>query len=494
METRVRFAPSPTGPLHIGGLRTALFNYLFARKNNGVFILRVEDTDQNRYVKGSEAYIQNALEWSGLIPDEGPSNGGKYGPYRQSERRNIYQKYISELVQKGKAYYAFDKPETLQDERKKSEDKGETFRYGAENRMQFLNSLTLDKEDVDKRLERSFVVRLKVDPGVRITVFDEIRGTIELDSSLLDDKILMKSDGMPTYHFANVVDDQLMKITCVIRGEEWLPSLPIHQLIYDAFEWTSPKFMHLPLILKPSGKGKLSKRDGDKEGFPVFPLAWGKETFGFKEIGFLPKGLINYLALLGWNSGTEREVYELQELENAFGLDGIQKGGARFDFEKAKWINHQHIIKLETHELKEIPIINDQLKGIDEAKQLKLLELLKERLFTLEDLKNEMGWIHNTTDYDEKVVKKLTPRDPAGVLQKIFDQIQQIQDLNNLKEVLMPWAKQNEINTGLMMQSLRLALVGKLAGPDVFQICMLLGKDVTLKRIDRAITFFNLKT
>ena len=309
METRVRFAPSPTGPLHIGGLRTALFNYLFARKNNGVFILRVEDTDQNRYVKGSEAYIQNALEWSGLIPDEGPSNGGKYGPYRQSERRNIYQKYISELVQKGKAYYAFDKPETLQDERKKSEDKGETFRYGAENRMQFLNSLTLDKEDVDKRLERSFVVRLKVDPGVRITVFDEIRGTIELDSSLLDDKILMKSDGMPTYHFANVVDDQLMKITCVISGEEWLPSLPIHQLIYDAFGWTSPKFMHLPLILKPSGKGKLSKRDGDKEGFPVFPLAWGKETFGFKEIGFLPKGLINYLALLGWNSGTEREVY-----------------------------------------------------------------------------------------------------------------------------------------------------------------------------------------
>ena len=261
METRVRFAPSPTGPLHIGGVRTALFSYLFAKKNKGVFILRIEDTDQNRYVEGSEAYIQDALEWAGMRPDEGPANGGAYGPYRQSERKDIYKKYIKGLIAKGKAYYAFDDTETLAEARKNAEIKGNTFRYSAENRMQFNNSLTLNKGEIDAQLKGDYVVRLKVDPGNIISVYDEIRGTIKQDSNLLDDKILLKADGMPTYHFANVVDDHLMKITTVIRGEEWLPSLPIHQLLYDAFDWTAPQFMHLPLILKPSGKGKLSKRD-----------------------------------------------------------------------------------------------------------------------------------------------------------------------------------------------------------------------------------------
>ena len=493
METRVRFAPSPTGPLHIGGVRTALFSYLFAKKNKGVFILRIEDTDQNRYVEGSEAYIQDALEWAGMRPDEGPANGGAYGPYRQSERKDIYKKYIKGLIAKGKAYYAFDDTETLAEARKNAEIKGNTFRYSAENRMQFNNSLTLNKGEIDAQLKGEYVVRLKVDPGNIISVYDEIRGTIKQDSNLLDDKILLKADGMPTYHFANVVDDHLMKITTVIRGEEWLPSLPIHQLLYDAFDWTAPQFMHLPLILKPSGKGKLSKRDGDKEGFPVFPLNWGETAKGFKESGFLTEGFINYIALLGWNSGTEQEVFSLKELETDFSVQGIQKGGARFDYEKAKWINHKHLSAMEATDIYHFDLIKKQLQGIDSLKHLSLLELLKERLFTLNDLAQEIEWMREPQNYDEKIVQKLLSKGALEVMEGMLDIVKEVSELSDLKEALMPWAKKHGINTGVMMQSLRVALVGKLAGPDIFEICSILGKDVTLNRIAIAISFFNSK-
>jgi glutamyl-tRNA synthetase len=491
METRVRFAPSPTGPLHIGGVRTALYNYLFARKNKGVFILRVEDTDQNRYVEGSEKYIQEALEWTGMVPDEGPFNGGNYGPYRQSERKEIYQKYIAQLIETGKAYYAFDKTETLSIAREEAERKGETFKYGAQNRMSFENSLTLTKDEVKKRLTAGYVVRLKVDSGQKINVFDEIRGAIQQSSDLLDDKILMKADGMPTYHFANVVDDHLMEITTVIRGEEWLPSLPIHQLIYDAFGWNAPQFMHLPLILKPSGKGKLSKRDGDKEGYPVFPLNWGDSSVGFKESGFLPEGFVNYLTLLGWNRGTEQEIYTLTELEGVFGVEGIQKGGARFDFEKAKWVNHQHLVNMMPEQLLQLDLIKEQLHKVDANKQLDVLSLVKERLFTLTDLASEIEWLVEPENYDARVVQKLEPKHPKQILEKGFAFIENTEDMESLKETLLPWAKENNINTGVLMQSLRIALVGKLSGPDLFQICALLGKNVTLKRITKAILFLN---
>jgi glutamyl-tRNA synthetase len=494
MNTRVRFAPSPTGPLHIGGVRTALFSYLYARKNKGVFLLRIEDTDQNRYVEGSEQYIQRALEWAGLTPDEGPSNGGNFGPYRQSERKEIYKNHIEKLIQNGTAYYAFDNADALNESRKKAEEKGDTFKYGAQNRMSFDNSLTVSKAELEQKLKEDHVVRLKVEPGQKISVYDEIRGNITLESSLLDDKILMKSDGMPTYHFANVVDDKLMEISCVIRGEEWLPSLPIHQLIYDAFGWEAPQFMHLPLILKPSGKGKLSKRDGDKEGFPVFPLSWDEKSLGFKESGFLSLGFINYLALLGWNSGTEQEIFSLDELQAEFDTSGIQKGGARFDFEKAKWLNHQHISNTSAEELYTYPVVKEQLSELDPKIHLELIDLLKERLFTLNDLKKEIEWVISPVPYDEKVVNKLSPKNPAAVLEGVSSIIKNGSNLENLKEQLMGWAKEKEIGIGIMMQCLRLALVGKLSGPDLFDICKILGKTVTLKRIAYTISFFNQKT
>ena len=494
MKTRVRFAPSPTGPLHIGGLRTALFNYLFARKNNGVFILRVEDTDQNRYVEGSEAYIQKSLEWAGMVPDEGPFNGGEFGPYRQSERKEIYREYIDLLIQKGGAYYAFDKTEDLSNERAAADSEGRTFLYGAQNRMLFDNSLNLSPEETAEKIKGDYVVRLKVEPGQNVTVFDEIRGTIHLDSSLLDDKILMKSDGMPTYHFANVVDDHLMQISCVIRGEEWLPSLPIHQLIYNAFGWKEPKFMHLPLILKPSGKGKLSKRDGDKDGFPVFPMQLDENSSGFKEKGFIASAFINYLALLGWNSGTEQEIFTMAELEKLFNFEGIQKGGARFDYEKAKWVNHQHLQLLEAKTLVQEPAVQEQLIGIDPNKHIDLIKLLKERLFTINDLKEEVHWVKAPFPMDEKIASKLSSKNPQNLLKEISNNIETMEELSDLKERLMTWSKENEIPVGILMQSLRMALVGKLTGPDLFEICKVLGKDVTLKRIDQAISYFNLKS
>ena len=410
--TRVRFAPSPTGPLHIGGLRTALFNYLHARKNKGTFILRVEDTDQNRYVEGSESYIEEALEWCGMIPDEGPVNGGNFGPYRQSERKAIYKKYIDELIKKGGAYYAFDSADSLKEARNKSEKSGKTFKYGSQNRHLFQNSLTLSPKEVEEAIKGDYVVRLKVSPGAVVQVEDLVRGTVRVDSDLLDDKILMKSDGMPTYHFANVVDDHLMKITTVIRGEEWLPSLPMHQLIYDAFEWKAPEFMHLPLILKPNGKGKLSKRDGEKEGFPVFPLQWKEETTGFREMGFLPEAMVNYLALLGWNDGSENERFTLKDLEEAFDVSGVQKGGARFDYEKARSVNHQILIDTPSELLIENELVKKLLVEFPKEQWLDLLSLVKERLYTLMDLKEETSFLLRPHPYDEKSLLKIRGEKP----------------------------------------------------------------------------------
>jgi len=494
MKTRVRFAPSPTGPLHIGGVRTALFSYLFAQINKGVFVLRIEDTDQARYVNGSEEYIQKTLEWCGLTPDEGPNNGGIYGPYRQSQRKEIYRVHMEKLIENGSAYYAFDETEALNDERKKAEINGETFRYGALNRLNFKNSLTLRNEDVKEKLKDDYVVRLKVNPGEIISVYDEIRGNITLNSDLLDDKILIKSDGMPTYHFANVVDDKLMEISCVIRGEEWLPSLPIHKLIYNAFGWKTPQFMHLPLILKPKGKGKLSKRDGDKGGFPVFPLSWGASSVGFMESGFLPEGFINYLALLGWNNGTEKEIFSLDELKQSFSISGIQKGSARFDFEKAKWINHQHLRRCNPKKLVNMPIVKEGLKVLDPSKHIALINLLKERLITLNDLHAEMYWINETQPYDEKVMHKLKSKNAERILKGILNIVGDCNEMETLKDLLIIWAEKNEINIGVMMQCFRVALVGRLSGPHLFEICKFLNKDIILIRISKAISYFQQKT
>ncbi len=493
MKERVRFAPSPTGPLHIGGLRTALFNYLYARKNNGVFILRVEDTDQNRYVPGSEQYIQSALEWCGMVPDEGPYNGGDFGPYRQSERKTIYKEYIDILLDKGLAYYAFDSNDVLTSEREKEEEKGVTFRYGAHNRLAFENSLTLSAEEVKTRMSAEYVIRLKINPGQQVSVTDLVRGNVTVASDELDDKVLMKSDGMPTYHFANVVDDHLMQISCVIRGEEWLPSLPLHQLLYDAFGWSSPKFMHLPLILKPNGKGKLSKRDGDKDGFPVFPLAWN-ESVGFKEKGFLPEGMVNYLALLGWNSGTDQELFSLEELERLFSVSGLQKGGARFDFEKARWINHQHLLQKTSDTLVQSEQAKKALAKFNYKQQIQILDLIKERIYTLDDITHESSCFVEPFPYDDQVIEKLMPKNPVIVLEETKKSLAGSLSLDQLKTYLTQWAEKNNVGIGVLMQTLRIALVGKLTGPDLFSIFLILGKTVSLKRIENAIVYFNLKS
>lgn len=493
MKTRVRFAPSPTGPLHIGGLRTALFNYLFAKKKAGVFVLRIEDTDQNRSVEGSEDYIQEALEWCGMNPDEGPKNGGEFGPYRQSERKNIYADHIQTLIKKGAAYYAFDKAERLNEERKEAEKKGETFKYGHQNRLQFKNSLTLTEKETTEALKKEFVIRLKVESNQTVIVKDLIRGVVRVKTDTLDDKILMKSDGMPTYHFANVVDDHLMEITCVIRGEEWLPSLPIHKLIYTAFGWETPEFMHLPLILKTVGKGKLSKRDGDKDGYPVFPLKWGKETPGFREMGFLASGMVNYLALLGWNEGIEKEVYSLKELEKAFNTKGVQKGGARFDYEKAKWINQQQLQKMSVEEIYSLSRVKELLSPFEENKHLSLIRLVKERLNILDDIKDELTFIESTYPYDEKVIEKINDKNPKAVLEQIKKTLIEEDDVDLFQEQIISWSKKNEVSMGILMQSFRLALVGKLTGPDIFKVCSVLGKEVSLKRINKLIEHLNFK-
>jgi len=518
-DVRVRFAPSPTGPLHIGGVRTALFNYLFAKKHKGTFILRIEDTDQNRYVEGAEQYIIDALNWCEIPFDEGVNTNEKFGPYRQSERKHLYKKYADELIASGNAYYAFDTAETLDFHRKDHEAKGKTFIYNWHNRLKLSNSLSLSAEDTQAKLDAGddYVIRFKNPKDETLHLTDIIRGDIKIDTNILDDKVLFKSDGMPTYHLANIVDDHLMEISHVIRGEEWLPSLALHYQLYQAFGWKIPEFAHLPLILKPTGKGKLSKRDGDKLGFPVFPLEWkdpktGDVSRGYKEDGYFPEAMVNFLAFLGWNPGTEQEIFTLKELIKAFDLNKVNKSGARFDPDKIKWFNHHYMQEQNNDELAELfkPIIDTNLNVIaSETKQsvsneklstsqiqpndvdvnyvALVIDLIKERATFVSDFW-ELSYFFFVapTSYDEKASKKAFKDDTSEILKKLKSIILHIDDftVNALQKDIKGWITSNDIGFGKVMMPLRLALVGALQGPDVFDIMFMIGKNETVKRLE----------
>lgn len=497
MSIRVRFAPSPTGPLHIGGVRTALYNYLFAKKHGGMFILRIEDTDQNRFVDGAEAYITKTLDWLGISPDESPSKPGTAGPYRQSERKEGYLKDAKLLVKNSSAYLAFDTADELQSLREAAEQKGERFIYNWENRNRLKNSLSLSADEVAELIENKapYVIRFKCYEKGRdrsLSMVDKIRGGVVVDTSLLDDKIIVKQDGMPTYHLANVVDDHLMEISHVIRGEEWLPSMALHVLLYNAFGWKIPVFAHVPLILKPTGKGKLSKRDGDKFGFPVFPLEWDKETPGFKEAGYLPEALVNYLALLGWNPGGEEELFSLKELVALFSLEGITKAGGRFDPERCKWFNQQHLHKADSALVESSLAQLLQQKGIDNASvsTADVVGLVQDRLTLLTDLWDEAYFFFVApVEYDEKAVRKQRKEKTPQILSAVMNSIENARDAQaeTLSAGIKLWANENNIKLGMIMAPLRIALVGALKGPDVFAICSVLGKAECVKRIASAI-------
>ncbi|WP_339889601.1 glutamate--tRNA ligase [uncultured Flavobacterium sp.] len=492
---RVRFAPSPTGGLHIGGVRTALFNYLFAKKNNGTFYLRVEDTDQTRFVEGAEAYILEALEWLGISPDETVGKNEKFGPYRQSERKGIYKEYADQLIENGWAYYAFDTSESLDAHRKQHEAEGKTFIYNWHNREKLDTSLVLSKEETLQRIENgdAFVIRFKTPVNEILELKDIIRGDIKFDTNLLDDKVLFKSDGMPTYHLANIVDDHLMETSHVIRGEEWLPSMPLHSLLYRAFGWEAPEFAHLPLILKPVGNGKLSKRDGDKLGFPVFPLAWKTAegtSMGYREQGFFPEAVLNFLALLGWNDGTDKELYSLEELVEVFDLSRIHKAGAKFDPEKNKWFNHQYLIGKSDKALA-ISFSKDlEERGVITSLDLeRVVGLVKERANFVNELWDLSDYFFEApTSYDEKASKNWKEETPA-LMEKVIVELNNISDFTsqNIETLLKEWMTTNEIGMGKVMQPLRLSLVGALKGPHLFDIIEMIGKEESIKRIEKAI-------
>ena len=494
MSIRVRFAPSPTGPLHIGGVRTALYNYLFAKKHGGVFVLRVEDTDQSRYVDGAEAYISETLDWLGINPDESPSNPGAAGPYRQSQRKDIYLKHAQLLVKSGNAYLAFDTAAELENLREVAAQKGERFIYNWKNRNELKNSLSLSVGEVNALIENKtpYVIRFKSyakGTDRSLSMVDKIRGDVVVDASLLDDKILVKQDGMPTYHLANVVDDHLMDISHVIRGEEWLPSMALHVLLYNAFGWKAPVFAHVPLILKPSGKGKLSKRDGDKFGFPVFPLRWDKDTPGFKEAGYLPEALVNYLALLGWNPGGEEELFSLEDLVGLFSLEGITKAGGRFDPERCGWFNQQHLHKKNSAF---VEAYLDKLlhqKGVANTgvSTAAVVGLVQARLTLLTDLWDESHFFYVApVAYDEKAVRKQWKEQTPRILSEIVTVIERAADeeVETLSNAITLWANENKIKLGMVMAPLRIALVGSLRGPDVFDICSAIGINNCVERIN----------
>ncbi|MBK6965561.1 MAG: glutamate--tRNA ligase [Bacteroidales bacterium] len=502
-EVRVRFAPSPTGPLHIGGVRTALYNYLFARKHHGKFLLRIEDTDQTRFVPGAENYIIESLQWSGIQFDEGVHIGGPYAPYRQSDRKEMYHQYAMQLINNETAYYAFDTPEELEALRKDFESRKETFQYGPQTRMGLRNSLTLSENDVKTLLEAGehYVIRVRIPDHETIVVQDLIRGLVSVDSHLLDDKVLYKSDGMPTYHLANVVDDYLMKISHVIRGEEWLPSAPLHVLLYRYFGWEAdmPEFAHLPLLLKPDGNGKLSKRDGDRLGFPVFPLRWtdpksGEVSSGYRESGYLPEAFINMLALLGWNPGTEQEILSMDELIELFSIDRVGKSGSKFDPEKAKWFNHHYLSALPDEKIAGLlgKILID--KGIDATPVLILsvCPLIKERANLIPDLW-EQSWFFFTppVSYDEKVVQKFWKPETPALLNRISDLLKKQDDFSTdaLDIAIKSFIHDNELGMGLVMNTLRLVLVGGSFGPGVAAIISVLGKKEAQSRIEKAIAY-----
>lgn len=495
-QVRVRFAPSPTGPLHIGGVRTALFNYLFAKKNGGTFYLRIEDTDQNRFVPGAESYILEALEWLGIAPDETIGKNEKFGPYRQSERKKIYKQYADQLIDSGWAYYAFDTAEALDTHRKQHEAEGKTFIYNHHNREKLDTSLVISKEATQKRIANGedFVIRFKTPVDETLHLNDLIRGNLQFETNLLDDKVLFKSDGMPTYHLANIVDDHLMETTHVIRGEEWLPSMPLHKLLYKAFGWEAPQFAHLPLILKPVGNGKLSKRDGDKMGFPVFPLEWTSDegvSSGYREKGFFPATVINFLALLGWNDGTEKELFSLDELIEAFDLKRVHKAGAKFDPEKNKWFNHQYLIQQNDEDLAKCfaSIVYEKGITIDFTKLVKIVSLIKERAhFVSEFWELSDYFFEAPKSYDENASKNWKEETPVLMLQ-LIEKLQTIDNFTsvNIETQIKDWMMQNEIGMGKVMQPFRLSLVGALKGPHLYDIVELIGKEETINRLQKAI-------
>jgi glutamyl-tRNA synthetase len=497
-NVRVRFAPSPTGPLHIGGVRTALFNYLFAKKHGGDFVLRIEDTDQNRYVEGAEQYIIDALDWCGMPADESPVNSGKYGPYRQSERKHLYKQYAEQLIASGHAYYAFDTAEQLDFHRKDHEAKGKTFIYNWHNRLKLSNALSLSAEDIKAKLDagEDYVIRFKSPQDETLHLKDIIRGDIKIDTNVLDDTGLFKRDGRPTYHLANIVDDHLMEISHVIRGEEWLPSLALHYQLYQAFGWEAPEFAHLPLILKPTGKGKLSKRDGDKLGFPVFPLEWtdpktGDVSRGYKEDGYFPNAMVNFLAFLGWNPGTEQEIFSLDELIHTFNLERVNKSGARFDPDKTKWFNHHYMQEQDNDVLAEaFKNYNPELADIDINYIAMVIGLIKERATFVSDFWDLSHFFFTApTSYDEKASKKAFKDGTKDILEDVVKTINNIENFSveTLQTHIKGWITSNEIGFGKVMMPLRLALVGALQGPDVFDIMFMIGKTETVKRIETVI-------
>ena len=500
-NVRVRFAPSPTGPLHIGGVRTALFNYLFAKKHKGTFVLRIEDTDQNRYVEGAEQYIIDALNWCNIPFDEGPGKNGELGPYRQSERKHLYKEYADKLIASGHAYYAFDTNDELDFHRKDHEAKGKTFIYNWHNRLKLKNSLSLSKEVVNEKLDAAedYVIRFKSPQDETLNLKDIIRGDIQIDTNVLDDKVLFKSDGMPTYHLANIVDDHLMKITHVIRGEEWLPSLALHYQLYDAFGWEAPEFAHLPLILKPTGKGKLSKRDGDKLGFPVFPLEWtdpktNDVSKGYREEGYFPEAVVNFLAFLGWNPGTEQEIFSLNELINSFELERVHKAGARFDPDKIKWFNHHY---MQEHSNNELAIAfkasKTELDTFDINYVSMVVDMIKERATFVSDFWELSHFFFETPKgYTEKAAKKVWKEDTDAVMKELVSVLNQSQAESPeiLQSDIKDWITKKGFGFGKVMQPLRLALVGDLKGPDLFQIMFMIGRDAAVRRIELAIESF----
>ena len=497
-RVRVRFAPSPTGALHIGGVRTALYNYLFARQHGGDMIFRIEDTDSNRFVPGAEEYIIESFRWLGINFDEGVSFGGEHGPYRQSERREIYKKYVGQLLESGKAYIAFDTPEELEAKRGEIQN----FQYDASTRLLMRNSLSMPKEEVDRLIAegQQYVVRFKIEPGEAVHVDDLIRGDVKIMSDILDDKVLYKSaDQLPTYHLANIVDDHLMEVTHVIRGEEWLPSAPLHVLLYKAIGWedTMPRFAHLPLLLKPEGKGKLSKRDGDRLGFPVFPLEWhdpktGEVSAGYRESGYFPEAVINFLAFLGWNPGTEREMYSLDELVPLFDITKCSKAGARFDYQKGIWFNHEYILQKTPSEIAELfaPIV--KANGVETSieRVTKVVEMMKDRVNFVKELWPLCSFFFVApTEYDEKTRKKRWKEDSAQAMGELATLIEELDDFSveAQEKAVHEWIEQKGYKLGNIMNAWRLTLVGEGKGPGMFDISAFLGKEETLARMKRAI-------
>ena len=497
-KVRVRFAPSPTGPLHIGGVRTALYNYLFAKKNGGDFILRIEDTDSQRFVPGAEDYIIESLTWLGLKFDEGTHVGGDYGSYRQSERKEIYRRYVDQLLDAGLAYIAFDTPQELEAKRNEIAN----FQYDSSTREQMRNSLTLSAEEVKSLLDagEQYVVRFRIEPNEDVLVNDIIRGEVKINSSVLDDKVLYKSaDNLPTYHLANIVDDHLMKITHVIRGEEWLPSAPLHVLLYRAFGWsdTMPQFAHLPLLLKPEGNGKLSKRDGDRLGFPVFPLEWkdpktGEISSGYRESGYLPEAVVNFLALLGWNPGNDQELMSMDDLIHLFSLERCSKSGAKFDYEKGKWFNHQYIQQKPNSEIAQLfqPYVAEHSVDAPLEYIEKVVSLVKERVNFVKELWDQSFFFFIApTSYDEKVVKKRWKEESPAQLTELIDVIKNIEDFSahNQEEIVKAWIESKAYHLGNIMNAFRLAIVGESKGPHMFDITATIGKAETIKRLEKAI-------